>query len=463
MSNAYKIYAQKQQLGFGIINILQVHQVFNPNVASGAAKVAYDVSRFLIKRGHKIVFYASDMEDWLSRGTSGDSIVDGIKVRRFRTLWQILARELRIYVTPQLATISGDEIQKFDIIHLHGYTSFQSVVMHHYAKKYGVPYVLQAHGAIPRTGAWRRLKWLFDVFFGYRLLRDASKVIALSEIEAKEYAQAGVSRAKIAIIPNGIDLEEYRNLPPKGIFKKRFNIGKDKKIILFLGRINRFKGIDCLIDAFAYMTKSAKNDNVVLVIAGPDDGYLNETKVLVDRHEIGWRVFFSGPLFGMRKIEAYVDASIVASLDSLKEVVFLLVPLEAAASGTPVIVATSNYIATLIKEGNFGLAVECGNVPGLVTALEEILNDENLQKQMGLNGRKFVYEHFGWSNSVDKIVRVYEDAVKRSQEISTSAKNEKHKKNSDKRTSSVIRNSGSAHEFEKIRFQNPARARDRSN
>ena len=148
------------------MNILQVYQVFNPNVASGAAKVACDVSRFLVKRGHKVVFYASDMEDWLTRGIHGDSIVDAIMVRRFKTTWPILSGKLKIYFTPQLGTIPRDEIQKFDIIHLQGYISFQNIIIHHSAMKYGVPYVLQAHGSLPRIMAWQGLKWVYDLLFG---------------------------------------------------------------------------------------------------------------------------------------------------------------------------------------------------------------------------------------------------------------------------------------------------------
>jgi len=83
------------------MNILQVYQIFNPEVASGAAKVAYDVSRLLVKRGHNVVFYASDMKDKLRRGICGCSVINGIKVRRFKTVGTILSRNLKIYVTPK--------------------------------------------------------------------------------------------------------------------------------------------------------------------------------------------------------------------------------------------------------------------------------------------------------------------------------------------------------------------------
>ena len=393
------------------MKILQVYQIFNPEVASGAARVAYDVSKSLARRGHKVVFYASDMKDKLTRGASDCTVVDGIEIHRFRTAGKILPRNLKFYVTPQLVDICSDEIEKFDIIHLHGYRSFQSVIVHHFAKKYNIPYVLQAHGSLPRIMAKQTLKRIYDVFFGYRLLKDASKVIALSPVEVRQYKSIGISEEKIAIIPNGIDLLRYTNLPSKGRFKERYSIEKGKKVVLYLGRINQFKGIDFLIDAFAYLIKNMEYKNAVLVIAGPNDGYLDAAHKLIKKHRIENKVLLTGPLFGINKVKAYVDASIVASLDSLNEVVFLLVPLEAAACGTSVIVTKSNYIATLVEKGKFGCCVEYGNVPKLAHMLGDMLSNKSLLTEMGLNGRNFVFENFNWDKIVGTIEEVYEDVV----------------------------------------------------
>jgi len=68
------------------------------------------------------------------------------------------------------------ELHNFDVVHTHEYATFENVILHYYATKYKVPYVLQAHGSIPRIGK-RFRKWLYDIFFGYKILRDASKVI----------------------------------------------------------------------------------------------------------------------------------------------------------------------------------------------------------------------------------------------------------------------------------------------
>jgi hypothetical protein len=84
------------------MNILQVYQVFNPEAPSGVAKVASDVSKALAKRGHNVVFYASDMEDWLTRGKCGSYADGGVKVHLFKTVGTLLSRKFKIYFTPSL-------------------------------------------------------------------------------------------------------------------------------------------------------------------------------------------------------------------------------------------------------------------------------------------------------------------------------------------------------------------------
>jgi len=92
----------------------------------------------------------------------------------------------------------------------------------------------------------------------HKLLRDASKVIALTQMEADQYRRMGVPEEKIAIIPNGIDLSEYANLPPQGAFKKKYGIKEEEKIVLYLGRIHESKGLGMLAEAFSFVAKETK-------------------------------------------------------------------------------------------------------------------------------------------------------------------------------------------------------------
>ena len=214
---------------------------------------------------------------------------------------------------------------------------------------------------------------------------------------------------KIEVIPNGIDLSEYGDLPPKGSFKKKFNIPEDKKIILYLGRIHKTKGIDFLVRAYAHLIKNMKCKDAVLVIAGPDDGYLTEAKRLVNSLRVADKVVFTGMLSEKEKISAYVDSTICTYLRRYEP--FGLVPLEAAACGTPVIVSSGTYMANVVDEGKFGFSVKYGDINELAEIMGKMLNNDDLLSEMGQKGRKFVFENCNWVNIVTKLEKAYKEVV----------------------------------------------------
>jgi glycosyltransferase involved in cell wall biosynthesis len=375
------------------MKILQVVQFFS-SVHGGSAMVPYYVSRELAKRGHEVTIFTSDYklsQEWAKS-------LRQVKVYPFKTRlsWA------KFYVTPSIMKHTKEGIKDFDLIHMHNYRSFQNLVVHHYAKKCGVPYVLQAHGSLPRIVAKKRLKWLYDVLFGYRLLRDASRVIALSRVEAEQYRRMGVPEEKIAIIPNGIDLSEYASLPPEGSFKKKFGIKEEEKIVLYLGRIHRIKGIDILVRAFADVVDTL--DNVRLVIVGPDDGYLAELEALIKALKIENNMLISGPLYGRDKLEAYVDADVYV-LPSRYETSPMTV-LESVACGTPVVLTEDCGIAEYFRD-KVGLVVNTDS-SHLSEALFEILTNHKKQQIFRENCKTLIGK-FDISNSVSMLEKVYEE------------------------------------------------------
>jgi len=392
------------------LRILQVYQIFNPNVASGVAKVAYDISKTLAKKGHKVVFYASDMKDRFTRYNENNyTEVDGIEVYRFRTICTFLSREFRIYVTPSLI-ISGNRIRKFDVIHLHGYISFQNIVVSYYAKRYKIPYILQAHGSLPvfngKPKDWQRLKKIYNKFFGLKMLKNASKCIALNEMEAEHYRSMGVPKEKIAIIPNGIDLSEYAELPPKGSFKKKFNIPIDKKIILYLGRIHKTKGIDLLVRAYVYLINEMHFKDAILVVAGPDDGYLNEVKALARSLGVCNSIVFTGFISSEDKLKALVDADVFVTPSFYG---FPMTFLEACAVGTPIVTTSLGDTLEWI-DGKVGYVAQPTH-HDLAEAIYRIVSDDKLRKKFSRNCIEVVRSDFSIEKVVERLERVYREVV----------------------------------------------------
>ena len=386
------------------MRILQVYHIF-PALFGGASTVVYQITKDLSGKGHKVDVLTTNVR--LRHGENRN--LDGVSVYRFPVVSEKLANYNIVIPVVNFLLWVKDRIETYDCIHIHGHKNPYSIIVHHYAVKYDVPYVLQAHGSLPRIGSWRRLKWFYDVLFGYRLLRDAAKVIALSRVEAEQYKRMGVSEEKIAIIPNGIDLSEYADLPSRGEFKKKFNIPEDKKIILYLGRIHRTKGIDYLVKAYAYLKRKMNCNDTILVIAGPDDGYLNEVKSLIHDLGISNSVLFTGPLYGKDKISAYVDSEVYV-LPSRYET-FPMTVLEAYACGKPVITSKIGGLKDLVMNGETGLLFEPGNVEQLARNILYLLNDNGEAKEMGLKGKEFVKENLTIESAVTKLEKVYEEIV----------------------------------------------------
>jgi glycosyltransferase involved in cell wall biosynthesis len=387
------------------MKILQVIPYFPPAYAfGGPVKAAYQISKELVKRGHEVVVYTTDAKNLDSRlNVEPVKFVDGIKVHYVRNLSLMLIKGSKLFITTEIG-LRAKEIREFDIVHLHEYRTYQNIIIHRYAKKYGVPYVLQAHGSLPRIMAKQWLKRIYDALFGYTLLRDASKVIALSGVEAEQYKGMNVPEEKIATIPNGIDLSEYTNLPPKGCFREKFGIKGKEKIVLYLGRIHKIKGLDILVKAFAKVIEDL--GDVRLVVVGPDDGYLNELKALINALRIEDNALILGPLYGEDKLEAYVDADVYV-LPSRYET-FPMSLLEAVACGTPVILTKNCGVAEYFRD-KVGLVVN-PNSSRVREALIEMLLDQKRQDIFRENC-KTVIEQFNISKTVSELEEVYEEIV----------------------------------------------------
>ncbi len=391
------------------MRILQVISSFPPAYSyGGALKVVFDISKRLLGKGHDVTVYTTDVYNSNSRlhYETNPEIMDGIKVYHFRNISNTLSRK-NFTCAPSMYLSLKNKIKDFEIIHLHEYRSFQATFVHHNARKYGIPYILQAHGSLPRTMAKQRLKWLYDVFFGYRLLRDASVVIAVNQVEVDQYREMGVSQEKIAIIPNGIDLSEYTNLPPKGCFKKKFGIKEEEKIVLYLGRIHKIKGIDILVKAFASIIR--KLEDVRLIIVGPDDGYLGKIKFLIETENVKNNVLITGPLYGKDKLEAYVDADVYV-LPSRYEIWGMTV-LEAYSCGKCVIASSVGGLKDLVIEGVTGLLFTPKKIGQLAESLLFMLDDNTKAEDMGLKGERFVKENFAIEKVVDQLEALYTEVV----------------------------------------------------
>ncbi len=384
------------------MRILQVIPYFAPAWDyGGPVRVAYSMSKELVRIGHEVTVYTTDALSATKRTGINQEIIEGIKIKRFPNLWNRLAYRDKIFVPSNMSHEINNEIAHFDIIHMHEYRTLQNLMVYPYARRYDIPYLLQAHGAIPFLGNKQMLKFIYDKFYGKNLLRDAAKLIALTPIEVGQFNDKGVSKNRIVTIPNGIDLAEFKNLPERGKFKSEHGLRADEKVVLYLGRINRIKGLAFLVKAFAALSKEVAS--VRLVIIGPDENYLNELTALARRLALKDRIIFKGPIYGSDRIGPYVDAD-VCVLPSVYDT-FPVSVLEALACGTPVIVSSNCGIAEIIHARS-GYAV-ANDISILKDTMARILTNPTLANKLGENGKKLVTETYNWSHIARMMEQVY--------------------------------------------------------
>lgn len=393
------------------MRILQVVNAYYPPYGSGGvAFVVHNISKALAKRGHKVTVYTTNALDrensfYPMQNPYND---DGVEVYYFKNI--IYKHQIHVYFSKELIEAVRKSIDMYDIVHIHEYRSYISIAVSYYAKKYGIPYVLQVHGSLPRIMAWQKLKLIHDVLFGYRVLRSASRVVALTRAEAEQYKAMGVPEEKIAVIPNGVDLSEYSDLPPRGNFRRKFGIPEEKKIIMYLGRIDRVKGLDILVNAYAYIVNKLKVNNILLVIAGMDFGYLSELKQLLNKLAINSNILLTGPLYGKDKLAAYVDADVFI-LPSRYEA-FGMVILEACACSKPVIASNHKTFSEIIINGETGLLFQTGNVQELVKAIMYVLTHPREAENMGRRARKLIEQKFSLDKVAGSLEALYKEILK---------------------------------------------------
>jgi glycosyltransferase involved in cell wall biosynthesis len=379
------------------MKILQVIPYFTPR-RGGDVHICYSISRLLAEQGHDVTVITTDFE--FDREYAKTLEILGVKIIPFNCIYN-----LRLFlISPGMCGWVKSQLKDFDLIHLHDLRSFQNAVIHYYAQKYNVPYILHPHGSTSRRIEKLKLKLLFDQIFGYKILRDARRVIAVSEEEAEYDRQMGANFQKVAVIYNGMDVSLFRDLPEYGKFRKKFNI--NGKMILYLGRIHKSKGIRFLIEAFSIASKKVKDS--YLVIAGPDDGYKCEIDLLVNSLNLNDNVIITGFLDEKSKISAYVDADLFVSPVKYMGGVGLT-PLEAILCGTPAIV--TDECGEIFKKANAGCLVRYNDLNELSKTMEHMLEmpDEAIQNVSRI--KDYIDTHLTNDKFIGKILIEYSKAL----------------------------------------------------
>ena len=396
------------------MKILHVAHFFYPCLsAGGVVNASYQIaSKQSEDNDVKVISSDSCKERLKFPNGRYDVNVDGIKVDYFRNLSNKFKLKTMLD-TPLAAPFKiRNDIKGYDIIHIHEHRQTLAIFASYFARKNNIPYVVQAHGSVLPFFQKEGLKNLFDKVFGFKILHNASCVFALTEVEKEQYLKMGVDEDKIEIVPLGINLEEYENLPDYGKFRSKFNIDEKDKLILFVGRIHEIKGLGLLIDSFYDLINQQNEKNsledivcssIKLAIVGPDDGYLVKLQDKINEYSLEDNVIIPGPLYNEEKQEALVDCDLFVMPSKYES--FTTSGLEAMACSKPLVLTKNNHIHDWV-DGNVGIACE-DNRDSLREAIEKVLFDEELALIFTRNGQKLIKEKYNWDIINNQILEIY--------------------------------------------------------
>ena len=296
---------------------------------------------------------------------------------------------------PATGRVVRSAIDSADIVHVHGL--WEDV--HHQAaaasRRIGRPYVMRPCGMLD-PWSLARSRWLKQLFLAARLRTDLNRAAAIHFTSALERESAAPLRlhAPTVVEGNGIDLDLFRDRPPRGRFKARLPFG-DRPFVLFLGRVTPKKGLDLIVRALA----EPRCAGICLAVVGPDEQpFRTRVDALVRELGVADRVHFAGMLRGPSVVDALVDAEI-SLLPSLQEN-FATSVLESLAAGTPVIVSDQVDIHPDISREAVG-AVIPRTVEALASALAEWMADPDRRRSAGQRARAYGLRH-GWDGIAER-------------------------------------------------------------
>lgn len=341
-------------------------------------------------RGHEVRVLTTS-------GTSGAKLVDGVQVHYCRNLSSYLAHKHRLFIPIGFRKELQQQLEICDVLHIHEFRSTLTIPAARLAREMSLPYVLSPHGGLRHLGK-HLAKRTFDRLWGESILDHAAAVLVLSSQERADALSFRVHESRIFHLPNALDVSGYAAMPRPDAFRKRWNLTA-AKIILFLGRLNRIKGIDVLIEAFLSLRQQRKD--VQLVLAGPDDG---EGRHIPKRNDI----LKTGYLDQPEKLEALSAADVVV-LPSRSEA-SPVVLFEALLCRRPVIVSSACELPMTPPETHGVLRFQSLNSAELRDRLLFALTNAYLSDNAAV-GRDFVLREFSPDVVAEKAERVYEEAI----------------------------------------------------
>ncbi len=368
------------------MRILRVTSDLYPYVIGGIGVHAREMSKSQSKLGHEVTILTTSMAEKVPGNQ------DGFRVACFKNSMKLLGNTISLELLFKLFRVR----KSYDIIHAHSHLYFSTNICALVRRIGSSPLVITNHGIMSSSAPdWFNLLYLKTL--GKWTLNTADKIICYTEEEKKKLINIlHISESKIAVIPNGIDTDQFH---PR--------IGNRTTGAIKLVCVSRFvkgKGVEYIIRAMGILVKETPDLHLTLVGDGPERACicdLIESLGLTDNVSIIDFVPYD-------KMPRVFQDSDIFVLPSLHEGV-PRTALEAMSCGLPVVISDFSHLRDLIDGG--GLMFPMKDVRALADNLRTLIADKDKRAKMGQKARERIVREYSWERTVTGTLQLYQMVI----------------------------------------------------
>jgi len=359
----------------------------------GAESNCYYLARELAKK-HEVHIFCSGEED-------SDELIDNMYVHRAKQKFRF-----KYYLASYPSLTQKMLDHPVDVLHIHGFGFRQHDKSVAIVKKQfpTMKIVCTPHGPFMALKEYGFLASLFKSYYTSKIKEVVKTYDAI--IQVNPYQQQwmnsmyGIDPSKVHLIPNGIPKNTFDKISPKTkeAVLAKYNL-QNKKIISYMGRIQKYKGLDQIVQALPLNAQ-----NVAIVLIGDDVGDRKRLEELAKESNVLSQIVFTGRVSEEEKL-CLLDASDIFVFPSEWEA-FGIATLEAMARGNAVVSTKTEGSLYLVPEGKNGLLFDFGNVQALKEKLTFLLANPKTLKLMQSNNVKRA-KQFIWEDIAKNLEALY--------------------------------------------------------
>jgi len=400
------------------MNVLFIHEVDWLN------KVVFDIhtlAEALSLRGHQV--YAIDYQNTWKRKNLCD--LGTLKTRTFNNVSRALPGSKVTLIRPGQINIPGVSrlsaavTSYFEIRRIIKDKKIDAIVLYsvptnglqaiNAAKKYRIPVIFRAIDVLNRLVAYPPLRRPTRML-EKRVYPKADLVLSLSPALSRYVEQFGAKREKIKELLIPVDTDIFHAMPPPEELRQKWGFTPDNKIVLFIGTLFDFSGLDTVIPKFSEVVKKIPEARLLIVGDGPQR---QKMESIVKETGLGDKVTITGfqPYDTMPQYIALADVCLNPFLitDATRDI-FPSKIVQYLAGGKPVI-ATPLPGVTAITPGNEQGMVFAADAEAITKNIIVLLNDKAYREKLGQNGLDYAVKHHSLAAITSQLEASLQEAI----------------------------------------------------